>query len=149
MDMMQLDLFAFAAVQAKKEIETASRMDESIPKINAKHTPVILRNFLNDGKSPMPTTRIERIESNLKAIRLLKTLAGTERALTRDEQAMLSQFSGWGGLTEVFMESSRYFQDVRNCFPTRNIRRRRVPFSTVITRPNISLISCGTSSGRN
>lgn len=45
MDMMQLDLFAFAAVQAKKEIETASRMDESIPKIDTKHTPVILWNF--------------------------------------------------------------------------------------------------------
>ena len=110
MDMMQLDLFTFAAVQAKKEIETASRMDESIPKIDTKHTPVILWNFQNDGKSPMPTTRIERIESNLKAIRLLKTLAGTERALTRDEQAMLSQFSGWGGLTEVFMEGNRHYQ---------------------------------------
>ena len=103
MEAIQLDLFDFAAMQAAVQ----SKVQE-VPET------VVLRNFLNDGKSPIPTTRIERIESNLKAIRLLKTLAGTERALTRDEQVMLSQFSGWGGLTEVFMESSRYFQDVRN-----------------------------------
>ena len=114
MDMMQLDLFAFAAVQAKKEIETASRMDESIPKIDAKHTPVILRNFLNDGRHVMPTTPAARIEANLKAIRLLKELRAGERVPSHEEQITLSQFSGWGGLTEVFMESSRYFQDVRN-----------------------------------
>ena len=103
MEAIQLDLFDFAVIQAAVQ----SKVQE-VPET------VVPRNFQNDGKSPMPTIRIERIESNLKAIRLLKTLAGTERVLTRDEQAMLSQFSGWGGLTEVFMESSRYFQDVRN-----------------------------------
>ena len=106
MEAIQLDLFDFAAMQAAVQ----SKVQE-VPET------VVLRNFLNDGKSPMPTTRIERIESNLKAIRLLKTLAGTERALTRDEQAMLSQFSGWGGLTEVFMEGNRHYQALKELLP--------------------------------
>ena len=106
MDMMQMDLFAYAAVQAKKEIGTPPQMDKNAPEIDAEHTPVILRNFQNDGRHGMPTTPAARIEANFKAVRLLKELEA-------------------------------------------DIRRRRVPFSTVITRPNISLISCGTSSGRS
>ena len=128
MEAIQLDLFDFVAMQTAVQSKVQEVLETIVP-----------RNFQNDGRQGMSTTPAARIEVNFKAIRLLKKLKAEKRVPSHEEQITLSQFSGWGGLTEVFME---------NCFPTRNIRRRRTPFSTVITRPNISLISCGTLSRR-
>ena len=137
MEAIQLDLFDFAAMQAAVQSKVQELPETVVP-----------RNFQNDGRHGMPTTPAARIEANLKAIRLLKELGAGERVPSHEEQVMLSQFSGWGGLTEVFMEGNRHYQTLKELLSEENIRRRRTPFSTVITRPNISLISCGTSSGR-
>ena len=86
MNGIQLDLFTFAAMQTQD-----------------KKPAVMLKNFINDGKYPLPPVKSERIAANLKAIRLLKSLSD-ERSLEYDEQITLSRFTGWGGLTDVFME---------------------------------------------
>ena len=100
MEAVQLDLFEFAAMQAAIQ-----------PKVQESPRPVRLRNFQNDGLHPMPTTPAARIEANFKAIRLLKELGA--RTPSHEEQITLSQFSGWGGLTEVFMEDNRHYQTLK------------------------------------
>ena len=99
MNGIQLDLFTFAAMQTQEK------------SAEAKPT-VVLKNFINDGKYPLPTAKSERISANLKAIRLLKSLS-EERPLEYDEQITLSRFTGWGGLTDVFMEDDPYFAELK------------------------------------
>ena len=102
MEAIQLDLFDFAAMQAAVQSK-----EQEVPET------VVPRNFLNDGRHVMPTTSVARIEANFKAIRLLKELGTGERISSHEEQFTLSQFSGWGGLIEVFMEGNRHYQALK------------------------------------
>ena len=99
MEAIQLDLFEFAAMQAAIH-----------PKVQDTPETVRLRNFQNDGRHMIPTTPAARTEANFKAIRLLKELEAERRLPSHEEEVALSQFSGWGGLTEVFMEGNRHYQ---------------------------------------
>ena len=99
MNGIQLDLFTFAAMQIQEKSAEAK-------------SAVLLKNFINDGKYPIPTVKSERISANLKAIRLLKSLS-EERPLEYDEQITLSRFTGWGGLTDVFMEDDPHFAELK------------------------------------
>ena len=102
MEAIQLDLFDFAAMQTAVQSNV-----QDIPET------VVPRNFQNDGRHGMPTTPAARIEANFKAIRLLKELKVEKRVPSHEEQVTLSQFSGWGGLTEVFMEGNRHYQTLK------------------------------------
>ena len=99
MNGIQLDLFTFAAMQIQEKSAEAK-------------SAVLLKNFINDGKYPIPTAKSERIAANLKAIRLLKSLS-EERPLEYDEQITLSRFTGWGGLIDVFMEDDPHFAELK------------------------------------
>lgn len=48
----------------------------------------------------------ERFRRNLMAIQLLKTCQEENRFATPDEQAILSQYVGWGGIPEAFDENN-------------------------------------------
>ncbi|MCK5129074.1 MAG: N-6 DNA methylase [Clostridiales bacterium] len=47
----------------------------------------------------------EKYKNNIAAIRLLKIIEGENRLATSDEQEVLSQYVGWGGLSKVFDET--------------------------------------------
>jgi N12 class adenine-specific DNA methylase len=49
-----------------------------------------------------PAGKVHKLEANLAALRLLRTLDLEQRAATPDEQAVLARWSSWGGLPEVF-----------------------------------------------
>ena len=102
MEAIQLDLFDFVAMQTAVQSKVQEVPETIVP-----------RNFQNDGRQGMPTTPAARIEGNFKAIRLLKELKAEKRVPSHEEQITLSQFSGWGGLTEVFMEGSRHYQALK------------------------------------
>ena len=52
---------------------------------------------------------LERFQRNLDAIRTLKTVEAENRSATAEEQAVLAQYVGWGGLADFFDEkNSRY-----------------------------------------
>lgn len=57
-----------------------------------------------------------RIDDNLQAIELVKKLKEEERLATSDEQLILSKYSGWGGLADVFEENKhvKQYKDVIN-----------------------------------
>ncbi len=53
----------------------------------------------------------QRYAANVKAIRLLKRLEAEERLATPEEQEVLSQYVGWGGLADCFDERhSKYLE---------------------------------------
>ena len=52
---------------------------------------------------------LERFQRNLDAIRTLKAIEAENRTATAEEQAVLAQYVGWGGLADFFDEkNSRY-----------------------------------------
>ena len=44
---------------------------------------------------------LERFQRNLDAIRTLKTVEAENRSATAEEQTVLAQYVGWGGLAEI------------------------------------------------
>ena len=99
MSMFQMDLFSFAASQAA--------VRKTVEEVKA----VIRKKFHLDGKNRMPATTAARIEANLEAIRLLK--AADLQSLTYEQKLTLAKFSGWGGLTEVFMEGNPRYDELK------------------------------------
>ena len=57
-----------------------------------------------------------RIDDNLQAIKLVKQLKEEKRLATTEEQMILSKYSGWGGLSDVFEENKhvKQYKDVIN-----------------------------------
>lgn len=53
----------------------------------------------------------ERYRNNIAAIRLLFSLEKADRLATAEEQEILAQYVGWGGLSEVFDESKSSWAD--------------------------------------
>jgi N12 class adenine-specific DNA methylase len=56
-------------------------------------------------------TRGDRLRDNMAAIRLLKQLENEGRAASADEKQILSRFTGWGALKNVFNPISKSRQD--------------------------------------
>ena len=56
---------------------------------------------------------LERFQRNLDAIRLLKTVEAEDRAATAEEQAVLAQYVGWGGLADFFDEKNARYGELK------------------------------------
>ena len=57
---------------------------------------------------------LERFQHNLDAIRTLKTVEAENRAATAEEQAVLAQYVGWGGLAEFFDEKNARYAELKD-----------------------------------
>ena len=56
---------------------------------------------------------LERFQRNLNAIRLLKPVEAEDRAATAEEQAVLAQYVGWGGLADFFDEKNARYGELK------------------------------------
>ena len=56
---------------------------------------------------------LERFQRNLNAIRLLTTVEAEDRAATAEEQAVLAQYVGWGGLADFFDEKNARYGELK------------------------------------
>ncbi len=56
---------------------------------------------------------IERFYHNVHAIELLHKLESENRLATPDEQTVLSQYVGWGGLPQFFEESNAHYAELK------------------------------------
>ena len=56
---------------------------------------------------------LERFQRNLDAIRLLKTVEAENRTATPEEQAVLAQYVGWGGLADFFEEKNPRYDELK------------------------------------
>lgn len=59
-------------------------------------------------------TPLERFQNNLNAIRLLKVIESEERTATPEEQSVLAQYVGWGGLADFFDEKNPRCGELKN-----------------------------------
>ena len=57
---------------------------------------------------------LERFQRNLDAIRTLKTVEAENRAATAEEQAVLAQYVGWGGLADFFDEKNARYGELKD-----------------------------------
>ena len=57
---------------------------------------------------------LERFQRNLDAIRTLKTVEAENRSATAEEQAVLAQYVGWGGLADFFDEKSPRYSELKD-----------------------------------
>ena len=56
---------------------------------------------------------LERFQRNLDAIRTLKAVEVENRAATAEEQAVLAQYVGWGGLADFFDEKNPRYAELK------------------------------------
>ena len=56
---------------------------------------------------------LERFQRNLDAIRTLKTAEAENRTATAEEQAVLAQYVGWGGLADFFDEKNVRYGELK------------------------------------
>ena len=61
-------------------------------------------NYHIDNKALGEGTPKEKVRRNIEAIKLLKELEDDKRLANKEEQEILSQYVGWGGLPDVFDE---------------------------------------------
>ena len=59
-------------------------------------------------------TPLERFQHNLDAIRTLKTVEAENRTATAEEQAVLAQYVGWGGLASFFEEKNPRYAELKD-----------------------------------
>ena len=57
---------------------------------------------------------LERFQRNLDAIRTLKTVEAENRAATAEEQTVLAQYVGWGGLADFFDEKNPRYSELKD-----------------------------------
>ena len=57
---------------------------------------------------------LERFQRNLDAIRTLKAVEAENRAATAEEQTVLAQYVGWGGLADFFDEKNPRYSELKD-----------------------------------
>ena len=57
---------------------------------------------------------LDRFQRNLDAIRTLKTVEAENRTATAEEQALLAQYVGWGGLADFFDEKNARYGELKD-----------------------------------
>ena len=109
--------------QVKEDVQNT----ESLPAPPAVPRPVQSRPHLLQPEIPtdsrrnyhIPTddlgtgTPLERFSNNVNAIRLLHTQESENRLATPGEQAILSQYVGWGGLPQFFEETNAHYAELK------------------------------------
>ncbi|MGQ7557253.1 SNF2-related protein [Streptococcus suis] len=75
------------------------KLGESIPEI-----PVTDFYFPEDMTDFYPKTARDKVETNIAAIRLVKTLETGHRQASKNEQELLAKYVGWGGLANEFFD---------------------------------------------
>ncbi|WP_412312583.1 LPD11 domain-containing protein [Agathobaculum desmolans] len=59
-------------------------------------------------------TLAQKFDGNISAIRLLKSLEAENRPATAEEQTLLSQYVGWGGMANAFSPGNRRYEVLRS-----------------------------------
>ena len=76
--------------------ESAKQVKKPVVKKNTRN------NHVERGATFAPTANGERIKANIAAIRLMKQLTESGKEASKEDMAVLRQFTGWGGLGGFF-----------------------------------------------
>ena len=80
---------------------------------------------------------LERFQRNLDAIRTLKTVEAENRAATAEEQAVLAQYVGWGGLADFFDEKNPRYAELKELLTDAEYAAARESTLTVFFTPPV------------
>ena len=70
-------------------------------------------NYLIENDNIGEGTPLERFNHNKSAIQLLKKLESEHRLANPDEQKVLSEYVGWGGLADYFKEDNPHYSELK------------------------------------
>ena len=86
-------------------------------------------------------TPSERYQNNIAAIRLLKQLERENRLATPEEQEILSQYVGWGGLADCFEETNRNYLELKSLLTQEEYNAARESTLTAFYTPPVVIRS--------
>ena len=84
---------------------------------------------------------LERFQRNLDAIRLLKTIEAEERTAMPEEQEVLAQYVGWGGLADFFDEKNARYGELKELLTDAEYAAARESTLTAFYTPPIIIRS--------
>ena len=84
---------------------------------------------------------LERFQRNLDAIRLLKAVEAEDRTATAEEQAVLAQYVGWGGLADFFDEKNTRYGELKGLLTDAEYAAARESTLTAFYTPPIVIRS--------
>ncbi|MCQ8266433.1 SNF2-related protein [Streptococcus suis] len=110
----ELDLFSFLDEKEEEapiplgnlDIHEKELGDVTSPNTAVERTsdPLIDFQFPEDLTDFYPKTTRDKVETNIAAIKLVKTLEREKRQATSSEQELLAKYVGWGGLANSFFD---------------------------------------------
>ena len=119
----ELDLFSFMDMEEQKEpvskvmmtAQPVNAIEEKVPEsiemeIDSEVAdvvetiPAVDFHFPEDLTEFYPKTARDKVETNIAAVRLVKTLEAEQRQATPSEQELLAKYVGWGGLANDFFD---------------------------------------------
>ncbi|MGN1384914.1 MAG: hypothetical protein ACI4XD_06495 [Clostridia bacterium] len=90
---MNLDEFVLEYTKSNTKTQSEEIIEEQVEKINY---------AIPHEKQTETRNARQRVNDNIKAIKLLKEIESQGRLATKEEQDILALYSGWGGLSKVF-----------------------------------------------
>lgn len=91
--LINLDEFILEYTKSNTIIQNEEIQEEVVEKINY---------VIPYEKQTETRNARQRVNDNIKAIKLLKEIESQDRLATKEEQEVLALYSGWGGLSKVF-----------------------------------------------
>lgn len=119
-----------------EEVEVQAEEAESEEEIEEENY-VIPEEGFNLPKGPK-----SRFKANVNAIKALKKIMAENRGATKEEQQILSQYTGWGGLSEAFDDQkstwSKEYKELKGILSEDEYKRARSSvLNAYFTNPNI------------
>ena len=91
---------------------------------------------------------LERFQRNLDAIRTLKAIEAENRTATAEEQAVLAQYVGWGGLADFFDEKNPRYAELKDLLTDAEYAAARESTLTAFYTPPVVIRSIYTALGQ-
>lgn len=91
---------------------------------------------------------LERFQRNLDAIRTLKTVEAENRSATAEEQAVLAQYVGWGGLSDFFDEKNPRYSELKDLLTDAEYAAARESTLTAFYTPPVVIRGIYTALGQ-
>lgn len=132
-----------SSAKEKAEISLAPPPEQ---KKQTKITPSILypeiksdyrTNFRIDNDDIGTGTPLDRFYNNFHAIGLLKKLESEHRLADTNEQRILSNYVGWGGLPQFFEETNSHYEELKSILPEDDYASARESALTAFYTPPV------------
>lgn len=111
----------------------AGRSLRRVPRLSGKNT---RNNRVSKGEVVFPKTPAARYKANIAAIRLLKELQDSDKLATKEQMAVLRQYTGWGGLGGYFNNQySPEYRELKSLLTDEEMQTAEMSINTAYYTP--------------